>query len=87
MGERETFTLRVVGSIPTRSTSRAAQKGTTMEITQRILDLSRQGVDIELITAILRGEGIDDSLICTAYDEVAKTTTTDVVRGQYFIRV
>ena len=57
-----------------------------MTTTERIFDLARMGVDIELITMILRGDGVADSEIASAYDEVAQHTTTEVVRGQYYIR-
>lgn len=52
-----------------------------------ILDLARRGVDIETITMVLRSMDFQDSEIALAYDEVSEVTSTEVVRGQYYIRL
>ena len=57
-----------------------------MTITERILHLSGLGADIEMITMILRSEGITDSEIRAGYDEVSSSTDTEIIRGQYYIR-
>lgn len=62
-------------------------KGNDMTITQRVITWARQGVDIEMMTMILRSEGVPDSDIRAEYDEVALTSSTEIVRGQYYIRL
>lgn len=88
MGERETFTLRVAGSIPAWSTLETCSilGGEDMTIAERILHLSGLGADIEMITMILRSEGITDSDIRAGYDEVASHTDVEIIRGQFYIR-
>lgn len=58
-----------------------------MTTTQRVIAWAEQGVDIELMTIILRSEGVSDSEIRAGYDEVSSLSTTEIVRGQYYIRL
>jgi hypothetical protein len=75
MEERETFNLCGVGSIPTRST-----KGVIMD--ERVQRWARQGVSMDVTTAILRGEGWTDEEIRMAYEQVlADGAVLEVERG------
>lgn len=58
-----------------------------MTTIERIFDLARKGVDIQLITDLLRSEGVPDTDIRAGYDEIAHHSSTEVVRGQYYIRL
>lgn len=55
-------------------------------LSHRVLIMSAQGVDIEMMTMVFRSEGFSDTEIAAAYDTAAESTTTEVVRGQFYIR-
>lgn len=83
MGERETFTLCAVGSIPTGSTL-----GVIMEtLRERVYRLSAFGVEMETMTMVFRSEGISDTDIEDAYSYMATLGPTEVNRGQYYMRI
>lgn len=56
-------------------------------IGERVIRLSTAGVDMEMITMILRSDGIPDSEIANAYDHMATLGETEIVKGQYYMKV
>lgn len=50
-----------------------------------ILEMAAQDVPIDVMTMIARSDGYDDADIAEAYDEVAEYTSTEIIRGQYYI--
>jgi hypothetical protein len=51
-----------------------------------ILEMAAQDVPMDVMTAVARSDGYDDSDIAEAYDEVAQYTSTEIVGGQFYIR-
>lgn len=58
-----------------------------MTTIDRVYRLCEQGVDMEIITMVLRSEGVDDTEIAEAYGHMATLGPTEIVRGQYYMRV
>lgn len=58
-----------------------------MTIQERVIDLSRAGIDMEIITMVLRSEGVNDSEIAQAYDHMATLGSTETVKGQFYMRI
>lgn len=58
-----------------------------MTTRERVYRLCEQGIEMEVITMVLRSEGIDDSEIADAYGYMATLGPTEVVKGQYYMRI
>jgi len=54
---------------------------------ERVYRLCQQGVDMEIITMVLRSEGVSDTDIANAYDYMATLGGTEIVKGQYYMLV
>lgn len=56
------------------------------EIVEWIMNMASHDVPMDVMTAVMRADGYEDSDIAAAYDAVAAFTTTEVVRGLPYIR-
>jgi hypothetical protein len=58
-----------------------------MTIQERVVRLAEQGIDMEIITMVLRSEGVPDNDIADAYDYMATVGPTEVIKGQYYMKI
>lgn len=54
---------------------------------ERVIHLAANGVDIETMTMVFRSEGYHDEEISEAYTTVGGFSTTEAIRGQYYLRL
>lgn len=58
-----------------------------MTTQERVIRLCEQGIDMQLITLVLRSEGIPDAEIAQAYDHMASLGPTEIVGGHHYMRI